>query len=225
MLGLVAADWWYALVRQARSLAPNQRLPAEAGGPSRGLDVLVLPGVYESWRFLEPLITAVRDAGHRVHVVPALGLNAGPIPAAAVAVRQHVEDRDLGARRPLVVLGHSKGGLIGKHVMVHLDPDERVRAMVTVNTPFSGSVRARWFPLPAVRAFVPGTAVLGDLERARGVNARITSIFSAVDPNIPASSRLEGATNVEVDAVGHFRVLSDPRLQRAVLEALERSSG
>ncbi len=225
MLGLAAADWAYALVWQVRSLLSAQRALDEGTGSYRGAEVLVLPGVYESWRFLQPLIGAVRGAGHRVHVVPGLGLNSSAIPASAVAVREHVDAHGLGASRGLVIVGHSKGGLIGKHLMVHLDHDQRFRAMVTVNTPFSGSRRARWLPLPAVRVFVPGGAVLSDLERARDVNARITSVYSAIDPNIPGSSRLEGAENVVVDAVGHFRVLSDPRLQRAVLDALERRGG
>ncbi len=222
MVGLAIVDWLYAVVWQVRSLAAGQQPTDDGAGPSRGVDVLVLPGVYESWRFLQPLIGVLREAGHRVHVVPGLGLNASEIPSTAVAVREHVESRGLGAPGGLVIVGHSKGGLIGKHLMVHLDPDQRFRAMVTVNTPFSGSRRARWLPLPAVRVFVPGGAVLRDLERATAVNARITSVYSAIDPNIPGTSRLEGATNVEVDVVGHFRVLSDRRLQRAVLDALSR---
>lgn len=221
-MALAAVDWLYALVWQVRSLAVGQQPSDERSGRRAGVEVLVLPGVFESWRFLQPLITVLRGAGHRVHVVPGLGLNASEIPATAVAVREHVEARGLGDPVGLVIVGHSKGGLIGKHLMVHLDPDQRFRAMVTVNTPFSGSARARWLPLPAVRVFVPGGAVLRDLERATGVNARITSVYSAIDPNIPGTSRLEGATNVEVDVVGHFRVLSDPRLQRAVLDALSR---
>ena len=233
MLALSVLDWLYALVWQVRSLAPHRRRPragrqdgpAAGSGPARGVEVLVLPGVYESWRFLRPLIAAVRGAGHRVHVVPGLRLNAAEVPATSALVGQHVAATGLGAARPLVVLAHSKGGLVGKHLMVHHDPERRVAAMVSVNSPFSGSSRARWLPFAAVRVFVPGGQVLTDLAAARGVDTRITSIYSAVDPNIPGTSHLDGATNVEIDAVGHFRVLADPRFHAAVLEALDRSVG
>nr|WP_276612360.1 alpha/beta fold hydrolase [Kineococcus vitellinus] len=180
----------------------------------------MVPGVFESWRFLQPLTEALRAGGHRVHVVDALGFNGGGIPEAALAVRRHVDEQGLGLDGPLAVVGHSKGGLIGKQLLAHHDDDGRFQHLVAVNTPFSGSALARWVPLRAVRVFAPGGQVLRELAAREDVNRAITSISSRVDPNVPGSSRLPGARHVTIDTVGHFRVLADPRLQAAVLEAL-----
>ncbi|WP_432523291.1 esterase/lipase family protein [Kineococcus sp. SYSU DK006] len=217
------ADWWYALRWELRSLRRRASPPGEGGGDGddgRGaVPVLLIPGVYESWRFLEPLTEALQAGGHRVHVVDALGFNGGEVPEAARAVRRHVDEQGLGLGRPLALVGHSKGGLIGKQLLAD-DPDGRFRHLVAVNTPFSGSPLARLVPLRAVRAFAPGGQVLRELAAREDVNRSITSISSRVDPNVPGSSRLPGARHVTIDTVGHFRVLADPRLQAAVLDAL-----
>lgn len=217
----LAADWAYAARWQLASLARGDSAeryatPDPAAGPPR-IPVVVVPGVFESWRFLRPLTEALHAAGHPVHVVEELGFNSGEVPAMARAVRRAIEVRGLAA---VALVAHSKGGLIGKHLLVHHDADGAVRHLVAVNTPFSGSVYARYLPGPALRVFAPGGPLLVELATSDGVNARITSVYSAVDPNIPGGSHLPGATNVEVDAVGHFRVLSDPRVQEAVLGAL-----
>jgi pimeloyl-ACP methyl ester carboxylesterase len=211
------ADWLYALRWQLRSLrrgAPPEDYRRASGG---AVPVVLVPGVYESWRFLQPLTEALHRAGHPVHVITGLGFNSGEIPAMAQAVRRYVDDQGL-ARVALV--GHSKGGLIGKQLLVHANADGRFDRLVAVNSPFSGSTLARFLPLRTLRVFVPGGPLLRDLTAASAVNPMITSVYSAVDPNIPGTSHLPGARNVRIETVGHFRVLSDPRVQAAVLDAL-----
>jgi hypothetical protein len=210
------ADWLYALRWQLRSLRRSPA-PEELRTTGDGVPVLLLPGVYESWRFLQPLVEVLHRAGHPVHVLDVLGFNSGDIPSSAAAARRYVDEQHL----PRVALvAHSKGGLIGKQMLVHHDADGLLDRLVAVNTPFSGSALARWVPLRAVRVFVPGGVLLRELAAATAVNRVITSVYSAVDPNIPGSSHLPGARNVRVDTVGHFRALGDRRVQDAVLRAL-----
>ena len=183
--------------------------------------VLVLPGVYEPWQFLRPLIERLHAQGHPVHVVTALHRNAAPVPASAELVAAHLEEHDL---RDVVILAHSKGGLIGKYVMLLLDPAARVDRMVAVATPFGGSVYAQYIPLPAMRIFSPRDATTVLLGANREVNARITSVFAEFDPHIPAGSALEGATNVRLDGEGgHFRILGTARLLAEVDRVLADS--
>lgn len=216
------ADWLWAAWRLVVGLVPVPPPDDADGSPSTGsgLDVVLLPGVYESWRFMAPLADVLRAAGHRVHVVPALGLHTVDVPVAAEVVRAHVDA--LGLQGPLALVGHSKGGLVGKQLLVHHDEDARFGCLVALDAPFSGSARARWLPLRALRVFVPGGALLRDLDVARSVNARITAISSVFDAHVPDGGALEGATNVVVDVVGHFRTLGDARVHAVVLDALRR---
>ena len=187
-------------------------------GPARSLrpPVVLLPGVYERWQFMRPVADLLRDLGHPVHVVDRLRWNTAPVRTSAEHVAAYLQEHDL---RDVLVVAHSKGGLIGKYAMVHLDPEQRIDRMVAVATPFGGSVYARFFLVPSVRAFSPGDRTLRLLAEELRVNGRITSIWAEFDPHIPGGSRLEGATNVELPVQGHFRILGSPEL----LEAVERA--
>lgn len=194
----------------ARPVPP--RYAAGAGRP-----VVLVPGVYERWHFLRPFADRLADAGHPVHVLPELGVNARAIPATAARVLAALERLDL---RDVALVAHSKGGLIGKAAMLE-DADARIDRLVAVATPFAGSRMADLTLVPALRAFRPRHPVIRRLVSEREVNTRITSIYPAFDPHIPEGSALEGATNVRLDVVGHFRVLEDPAAIEAVLAAVE----
>jgi hypothetical protein len=190
--------------------------PAYAAGSGR--PVVLLPGVYETWHFLRPIADALNRDGHPVHVMLGMGRNRGAVPQTAALVAREIASLDL---RDLALVAHSKGGLIGKHLIAFDDPDGRIDRLVTVATPFGGSRLARYTVGSTLRAFLPGDPVIRSLAAERAVNARITSIFPRFDPNIPEGSRLEGAHNVEVPIVGHFRILTAPQTIAAVIEAVD----
>ena len=96
-----------------------------------------------------------------------------------------------------------------------------LRGLVAVATPFGGARRARYlFADPSIRAFLPADETIMMLGRETSINGRIVSVFGSYDPHIPEGSALDGATNVEVPAPGHFRVLAAPSTVRAVLDAI-----
>ena len=104
--------------------------------------VLIIPGVYENWRFMLPLIEGLHDAGHPVHVLPDLGHNVRPIAEGAQAVGRFLEARDL---QGVAVVAHSKGGLIGKLSMTReLAGQARIDLVVAICTPFGGARLARY---------------------------------------------------------------------------------
>ena len=187
-----------------------------AGGERR--PVLIVPGVYENWRFMLPLIQGLHDAGHPVHVLPDLGHNVRPIAEGALAVRRFLENNDL---RGVAVVAHSKGGLIGKLSMAgELAGHARIDLVVAICTPFGGARLARYLPWPALRPLIPGHPSLVELGAAQAVNERVVSIYSTFDPHIPEGSELPGATNIPLPLPGHFRILAQPETLSAVLAAI-----
>ena len=205
----------YPNAMRMRGLGFAARVPAAyATGAAR--PVVLIPGVYERWHFLRPIADALSAAGHPVHVVRELGINDRAIPGSAARVLRFLENADL---RGVALVAHSKGGLIGKAAMLE-DADGRIDRLVAVATPFSGSRMADLMVVPALRAFRPAHPVIRRLVGERAVNARITSIYPAFDPHIPEGSALDGGTNVQLDVVGHFRILEAPATIAAVLAAV-----
>jgi pimeloyl-ACP methyl ester carboxylesterase len=104
--------------------------------------------------------------------------------------------------------------------MLNLDPEHRIERMIAVCTPFSGSRYARYMLLPSLRIFSPRNPLTLQLAREETINSRITSIYGPFDPHIPEGSVLPGATNIELPAAGHFRILGDPETARIIVEQL-----
>ena len=222
-LGVAVRDlrWWvqdyaYALRGQWRALVGREG--PEALSEGEGTPIVLLPGIYETWRFLEPLARALHERGHPVYVVDELGDNRRPIAEQASRVAVLLLTRGLD---DVVLVAHSKGGLIGKHVMAFHPAGSRVRAMVAVATPFGGSRYSRLMPTPSLRAFASGDATMRALAAAADANARIVSIYGTFDPHIPEGSELAGARNVRLADGGHFRILADPRVIAEVVRVAE----
>jgi pimeloyl-ACP methyl ester carboxylesterase len=180
--------------------------------------VLIIPGVYETWAFLLPIARRLHADGHPVHALPGLGRNIDRIPDSAALAQRYLEERDLTG---VTIVSHSKGGLIGKHMMAVDDTSGRIDRMIAIAAPFSGSTLARYAPVRTLRVFRPTGSTLSRLAQNLTINARITSIFGEFDPMIPARSRLEGATNLEFPVVGHFRILTDAAVIDAVVTAVD----
>ena len=204
-VGWWIADYVYAGIWQLRSFASRQDPATFLTG--QGRPVVILPGVYENWRFMLPLIRDLHEQGHPVHIVAALGRNRVPVPDGARRVAAYLETRGLN---DVVLIAHSKGGLVGKQLMSAGVSASRVRAMLAAATPFAGSRYARFMLNRTLRSFSPGNETLTALGRVLEANERIVSVFPSFDPHIPEGSVLEGARNVRVQTAGHFRVLADP---------------
>ncbi|GAA4367133.1 hypothetical protein GCM10023166_13100 [Paeniglutamicibacter cryotolerans] len=219
---MARAGWWaldylYAGSRQIVSVF--RRRPPESyahGDPLRPVIVL-LPGVYESWLFLEPAAALLNTAGWRVFSVPGLGFNVKPIPESAGLLAEELARLQQQGVSSCIFLAHSKGGLIGKRAMLDAHQTHggmAVLGMVAIGTPFSGSEYARYMPTPSLRHFSPMDKVLLSLQEQTILNSKVVSIYPEFDPHIPAGSALTGALNVQVPVSGHFRTLS----QAAVLD-------
>jgi hypothetical protein len=214
------ARWWildyaYAGYWQAKAAVTRTSTSQLLGGDRR--PVIVIPGIYETWQFLRPMVDALHQAGHPVHVVTLLQNNRMPVDRAAGLVTEYLDHHGLA---DVAIVAHSKGGLIGKFVMMQPGGRDRVHVMAAICTPFSGSRYARYMLLPSLRAFSPTHAITALLAREVSVNSRITSIFGLFDPHIPEGSELVGATNIRLPIGGHFRILSDRRCITAVLDTV-----
>jgi triacylglycerol lipase len=197
--------------------------PDQFRHPSSGprASVLLIPGVYENWRFMQPVAEHLYRAGHPVHVLDKLGYNTGAIPAMAEIVREYLEQEDLAG---IFVVAHSKGGLIAKYALAEEATLRRVRRVIAINSPFVGSRYAYLFLLRSVRMFTPTGPMIRALQASMEVNTKISSLYSVFDPHIPETGYLEGAENVLLPAIGHFLPIADPRTLETIDAIMHRAT-
>lgn len=178
--------------------------------------IVVIPGVYERWQFMKPIVEVLYEQGYSVHVVESLGYNTGLVEEMAERIQDHVRSLHLECYS---IVAHSKGGLIAKRLLA--SESAAIERVVTINTPYNGSVYAKLFPFKSIRVFMPASALITLLAKDVASNKKITSIYSAFDPHIPGGSFLDGATNRRIATGGHFRILGDVRLHAVLLRSLE----
>ncbi|MBC7273418.1 MAG: alpha/beta fold hydrolase, partial [Streptomyces sp.] len=137
------------------------RLPAEAKPP-----VVLLHGFIDNRSVFVLLRRALAQHGGR-HLE---SLNYSPLTCdvrtAAALLGRHIEEvcRRTGSDR-VDVVGHSLGGLIARYYVQRLGGDTRVRVLVTLGTPHTGT---RVVPLanahPIVRQMRPGSTLMAELS-------------------------------------------------------------
>ena len=198
--------------------------------------VLLLYGFLSTRRSCEVLEHRLRRDGYCVFSINLGGLfdafNTKGIEESAEKVREKIERLyrrfQLG---PLSIIGHSKGGLIGRYYVKRLGGDQRVRNLITLATPHNGTPRAYlgcatlgvvaksvWQMTP-MSPFIRRLK-LGPFPR----HVRFTSIFSKADGATPfpcAILETEGyanLSNIELANVGHREFL----YKRTVYEVIRR---
>jgi len=213
--GVLLADYEYVLRHQLRAnfdRDPPEALADEAG---EGAPIVLLPGIYETWRFLHPLARRLHAAGHPVHVVTSLGHLGMSLAEAADQVEHYLREQHLSG---VTIVAHSKGGLVARLLLGRPDASARIRRVVAIATPFSGSPLAVLVPFPAVRALRPGHPELVRLAGDGADVARVVSIWGWYDPHIPGGCALPGARNLRMPVGGHFRILGSPAVLALVDE-------
>lgn len=192
--------------------ADGYRLP---GAPV----ALGLPGIVETWRHLESLARALYRNDWDVHLLPQMDYMNGPVQLLALRLEKYLVENDL---RDVVIFAHSKGGLVGKMVMGG-EQGWRIRAMVSLGTPYAGSKLADYAPqLAGVTNLSPRDESIRRQYLDLRPNSRITSIQPIWDQQVPSGSWLPRARVVTVDVYGHNRVLRVPSAVKVFLEEMEK---
>ncbi|GGX38505.1 esterase/lipase family protein [Streptomyces fructofermentans] len=152
------------------------------------------------------------------------------IRTAAELLGRHIEEIcERTGHQQVDVVGHSLGGLIARYYAQCLGGDVRIRTLVTLGTPHSGTLVA---PLmnahPIVRQMRPDSAVLEDLRQpAPHCRTRFVSFWSDLDQLMDP---LESACiehpdlltqNVRVSGIGHLALPVHPAVALGIRQALD----
>jgi len=152
------------------------------------------------------------------------------IRTAAELLGRHIEEIcERTGSKQIDIVGHSLGGLIARYYVQRLGGDIRVRTLVTLGTPHSGT---RVVPLanahPIVRQMRPGSELLEELTRpAPGCRTHFVSFWSDLDHLMDP---LETACidhpdlmvqNVRVSGIGHLALPVHPAVATGIHQALD----
>lgn len=191
-----------------------------AQSDSRKSPVILLAGMSLRWQFLRHLGIRISLEGHAVYVVPGLGRNFLSVAASAQLIRKLIEKNDL---RDVVIVAHSKGGIVGKYLLIHHNKDKRIKRLIAIAPPFYGSTWARLHKHPVLQELLPGSQFLQELNEHTEVNKRIEVILSEHDNVIvPHTTYLVGGHTVVVKGHGHHHVIFLEEVEDIIMKILDK---
>ncbi|MCO4772411.1 MAG: alpha/beta fold hydrolase [Deltaproteobacteria bacterium] len=208
-------------------------------GEPGGDAVLLIQGFFQTRRVMASLEERLRADGFRVvsfNLGGLLGLNTRSIPTIARMIdgkMGRLLERTSG--RPVHVIGHSMGGLVGRYLVQSAGGDRYARTVITLGTPHHGTPtaalggalgllllsRGLWqlFPIsPLVKELRSGRFPAG---------VRLVSVYSKHDVICPWQTSVltprdgEDVRNVMVKGLGHMDLVEDPYVYGMILRELK----
>lgn len=167
-------------------------------------DILMIVGFNENWNFLNTIAESLNIKGYRIHF-PTFKTHA-TIEECTSLIIKYIEDFQLN---DLVIVTHSKGGLIARNLL--LSSDDKIRNIIEIAAPNNGTIFGNLI-FHNLRELKPKSRQLQILDNFK--TSKIINIYPKFDNHvIPNSSLfLEGAKNVGIDIVGHTRILESKEL-------------
>ncbi|MER6530838.1 alpha/beta fold hydrolase [Streptomyces sp. NPDC001508] len=218
------------IIQERRSQAPSPPNGAAQLPARPELPVVLLHGFIDNRSVFVLLRRNLAQQG-RHHVQ---SLNYSPltcdIRTAAELLGRHIEEICARTGSPQVdIVGHSLGGLIARYYVQRLGGHNRIRTLVTLGTPHSGT---RAVPLanahPIVRQMRPGSDVIEELALpAPGCGTRFVSFWSDLDSVMDPleSACLDHpdllAENVPVTGIGHLALPVHPAVAARIRQVLD----
>ena len=200
-----------------------------------GLPVLLIHGYGCNsgyWHSMSKALVKARVTHHAVDLEPVLGGIDEYVPMIHRAIETLCEET---GHDKVVIVAHSMGGLASR-AYLRDHGTGRVAKLITLGTPHHGTGLAhfgvglnthqmRWTATEQEGVASDWLIALKAAENA-AVYRLIVSIYSHHDNIISpqTSSRLPGAKNIELNAIGHVALAPDPKVQAIVIREIRDAS-
>ena len=215
-------DYYYDFIGKLLMLAHNSPPKHYLDHVSKNrAPIILIPGISNKWGFLKRLGDSISHLGHPVYPVTELGFNLLDIPTSAKIVKRIATQNNL---ENAIIVGHSKGGIIGKYFLIHENKDNRIKGVIAIAAPFSGSRIVHYLPGKHFKELAPESKIIKYMNSIRKVNAKIISIMPEFDNHVwsEKKSYLDGGLNIELAIKGHHKIVFDKKAIERIIELIGR---
>lgn len=191
--------------------------PASWQSGTKG-DVILIQGFAETWVFLKIVGDRLNTLGYRIHVIHTLGRNLDPVEVGLQKVQEYIDVKSLDH---CILLSHSKGGIIAKLLVDDPKYSAKILQVINIAVPYGGTVWGRLHVL-SLHQQKHDSIVTRQVKKSMSNNSKIINIFPRLDNHVlpHANTFLEGAKNIQVDMIGHTRILDSLETCKMVEENL-----
>ncbi len=206
------------MLTQARYLGLDWRTKTSEGAQ---MHVVLLHGLYASAGVFRPLKRELSDrfdvAFSSFSYLPGSGIE-------ALSRRLEILLASLSEPAPILLVGHSLGGLVMRYYVRGPNLDARVVHTISLAAPFRGSMRHRFVPGQAGRDIDPTSPILELLRRDDEVSRRIAhlTLVAEDDELIEPDAYPEYGEAQLIFGAGHNGILFCQGAISAVVERVQR---
>lgn len=164
---------------------------------------IIVHGLHEKWNFLEYVGNHLNKNGYKILTLPSLGNNTISVNKGVEELKALINKNNI---KKFNLLCHSKGGIISKLLLNNPKYANRIGKIINIATPYNGS----WLAILMNQTdLLPTSEVISKISLKTTLNKKVLNLYPIFDNHIVPNSSLvlKGAINVQVDVVGHTRIL------------------
>ena len=186
--------------------------------PGTQADVVLVPGLAENGYSFQNMRNILVKNNYSVHTI-FLGFQLGSLYKKSKILENYLQQKDLNN---CYIIGHSMGGLISLNMNNEIIA-ERVKRIITLGTPYKGSMFAYILPfIPAVRSLIPGSSLLKIIQNdlyALNKTIRISSVFDGIV--VPTAYSRLNEQDIISPVVGHLNIFKNKGSIKAIVKILD----
>lgn len=203
-LPLVFLDYGDVIVKHFKAILKK---PPEFWKKGTKGDIILIQGWGEVWTFQEKIAHYLNKQGYSIHVLSALERNTYPMDYCLNCLEEYIAANKLNN---LILVGHSKGAKIAKYFLNESKFSSRITKVVCIAGAWQGTKLAK-LKFWNLQDVAPKSSFLLKLAANSKHHHKILNLYPRIDTMIfPHESLiLPGAKNLQINSVGHARVLDD----------------
>lgn len=192
--------------------------PKSWGFGTKG-NILLVPGQFGTWYYLRKLGNYLNHLGYKIYTTPSIEPNIHTISYCAKEVKDRILALNLNK---IIIIGHSKGGLIARNLLIDKEVYSKIKKVITISTPHLGTLWG-YFYLFNIHELIPNSHEIERLSQDQGKYKTVVNLYSKIDPFVVPNKSLilKDAKNIVIGTVGHKNTVDF----RKTLEVIENHLG
>ena len=203
----IIQEYIFMIHNYCRSFMPMS-VPNSWQNGERG-DVILIQGFNERLFTFKKIGNFVNALGYKVYHIKKLDRNFITLAEGVKIIKQFILENNL---EEVVLLSHSKGGLIGKYLIDDTEVNTYIKCSISIATPYHGSIlgRLRWLSLYEL---MPNALHYKTMHLTTENNYKIFNLYPRIDNHVIPNRNLilKGANNIQIDVIGHSRIMGSEK--------------
>lgn len=176
--------------------------------------VIIVQGFGEPWIFFKRIADSLNEQGYKIYLIYELEYNLRTIEESVRTIEKFINTHDI---KDAVLLAHSKGGAVVKYFLDQSLKADCVKQYITVATPYHGTILG-YLHIRNLNEMRPNSIIANKMRLNVSNNKKILNLYPKIDNYVIPNKNLllEGAENIQVDVIGHARMMESDETIRLI---------